>query len=214
MSTASSRTPSLKPETFLDEWNIDAQPHRSIRDSNPVPAGSHLANEGSRAELFVLLPHPRLPGLIRAIRTFLLTAWGSIHDPMVEPDVAVRRPLRYQNRVRPSFFAFKLLSRLTGDRLRVDSSLATVHGFATHDEKYQIVNLLLWNFSASPASVGLLLNNLPKDILVRQLTLDAVAPSDDENARLRPEPPARLKMGNQTMKVDLGQHAVRFWSFE
>jgi hypothetical protein len=120
----------------------------------------------------------------------------------------------YQNRVRPSFFAFKLLSRMTGDRLPLDSSLARVHGFATHDEKYLIDNLLLWNFSEKPATVEIELAKLPRDVLVRRLTLDATAPSDDENIRLRPERRARLTKGSHQIKVELEPYAVKFWSFE
>ena len=94
------------------------------------------------------------------------------------------------------------------------SSDSAVHGFATHDEKYQIDNLLLWNFSASPANVELAIEDLPKDMLVRQLTLDALASSDDENARLRPEPPANLKKGSHGLKAGLYPYGVKFWSFE
>ncbi|MFO0889480.1 MAG: hypothetical protein U0790_10120 [Isosphaeraceae bacterium] len=41
----------------------------------------------------------------------------------------------YQNCVRPSYFASSSSPRLTGERLRLDSTLPTVHGFASHDEK-------------------------------------------------------------------------------
>ena len=120
----------------------------------------------------------------------------------------------FQNRVRPSYFAFKLLSRLTGVRLRVDSSDSKVHGFATHDQQYQIDNVLFWNFAGSAASVELVLEELPKDVLVRRLTLDALASSDDENARLRPDRRMRLSKGNHRIKVELEPYGVRFWSFE
>ena len=53
----------------------------------------------------------------------------------------------FQNNVRPSYFAFKLLSRLTGVQVPLTSTAQTVHGLASHDEKYQIDNVLLWNFS-------------------------------------------------------------------
>ncbi len=120
----------------------------------------------------------------------------------------------FQDRVRPTYFTFKLLSRLTGQRVRVAASDSTIHGFATHDEQYQIDNLLLWNFSVSPANVDLAIEDLPKDMLVRQLTLNALAASDDENVRLRPEPPTTLKPGSHTLKVGLEPYGVKFWSFE
>ena len=120
----------------------------------------------------------------------------------------------YQNNVRPSYFAFKLLSRLAGERLRLASSDAAVHGFMTHDDKLQTYNLLLWNFSESPAEVVLSLENLPKNMKVRHLVLDALAPSADENARLRLERLAELKKGTQQLRVHFDPYAVRFWSLE
>ena len=60
----------------------------------------------------------------------------------------------FQNRVRPSYYAFKLLSRLTGERLRLDSTDAAVHGFATWDPKLLVYNVLLWNYSTAPRASG------------------------------------------------------------
>jgi len=207
--------PRLKPETFLDEWNMDLQDPPLDPRFQPCylleviwqmkDAGLnwscyyHIRDYHVSFEQFA-------PFFSTHGAAFMTRWWNRMpqFDGLFD----------YQNRVRPSFFAFKLLSRLTGERLRVDSSLPTVHGFATHDEKYQIDNLLLWNFSDSWASVDLVLDDLPKDMLVRQLTLDALAPSDDENARLRPEPRARMTKGNHRLTVELEPHAVRFWSFE
>ena len=61
----------------------------------------------------------------------------------------------FQNRVRPSYYAFKLLSRLTGGRLRLESTDAAVHGFATWDPKMLVYNVLLWNYSTAPVQVDL-----------------------------------------------------------
>ena len=120
----------------------------------------------------------------------------------------------YQNRVRPSYFAFKLLSRLTGEKLRTAWSDPAVHAFATHDEKYEIDSVLLWNYSNQGAILDLDLMGLPKEMLMRELTLDAVAGSDDENARLFPAPSSRLKKGDHHQKVELEPYAIKFWSFE
>jgi hypothetical protein len=120
----------------------------------------------------------------------------------------------FQNNVRPTYFAFKLLSRLTGERLRLESSTPSVHGFMTHDEKLQVHNLLLWNFLGSPIEVELHIEGLPKDVRVRHLVLDAVSNSNDENARLRPAPPSEMKKGDHRLKVQFEPYAVKFWSFE
>ena len=120
----------------------------------------------------------------------------------------------YQNHVRPAYFTFKLLSRLRGERLRLDSNHPAVHGLAAHDDLMRMQNLLLWNFSNSAVLVEILLTGHAKDLRVRHVVLDAAAASDDENARLRPEPFATLKKGDQTWRLQLEPYAVHYWSFE
>jgi hypothetical protein len=209
------RHASLKPETMLDEWNMDLGNPPSDPRFQPCYVAEtiwqmkeagldwscyyHIRDYHVRYEQFqpFFSPHGA---------AFMTRWWNRMpqFDGLFD----------FQDRVRPSYFAFKLLSRLSGQRLRVVSSDPAVHGFATHDEKYQIDNLLLWNFSASPASVELAIERLPKDVLVRQLTLDALAPSDDENARLRPERSTNLKKGSHGLKAALDPYGVKFWSFE
>jgi hypothetical protein len=207
--------PVLKPETFLDEWNMDLQDPpldprfqpcyvlETVWQMKDAGLGSscyyHIRDYHVDYEQFAPFMSPQ--GV-----AFMTRWWNRMpqFDGLFD----------YQNRVRPSYFAFKLLSRLTGDRLRFDSSLKSVHGFATHDEQYQIDNLLLWNFSDSTLSFELALEGLPRDMLVRRITLDAMAPSDEENARLLPEKRLRMKKGDHRVKVDLGAYAVKFWSFE
>ena len=207
--------PSLKPETVLDEWNMDLQDPPLDPRFQPCylleviwqmkDAGLNLSCYYHIRDFHVTYEQ-FAPFFSPQGASFMTRWWNRMpqFDGLFD----------YQNRVRPSFFAFKLLSRLTGDRLRVESSLPSVHGFATHDEKYQIDNLLLWNFSDSRASVDVLLDGLPKDMLVRRVTLDALAPSDDENARLRPEPRSRMTKGTHSLKIELEERAVIFWSFE
>lgn len=208
--------PSLeKVETFLDEWNMDLQ-------------GPPLDPQFQPCYVLEVVWQMKQAGLDWSCY-YHIRDYHVDYDqfaPFFSPQGAAfmtrwwnRMPqfdglFDYQDRVRPSFFAFKLLSRLTGERLPITSSHPTVHGFATHDEKYRIDQVLLWNFSDSPTEVELVLDDLPGETLMRRITLDALAPSDDENARLRPEPPARLAKGPQRMKLQLGPHAVKFWSFE
>jgi hypothetical protein len=120
----------------------------------------------------------------------------------------------FQNRVRPSYFAFKLLARLTGERVRLDSGDDAVHGFASWDPKLLTYNVLLWNYSTTPAQVDLAVAGAPSDLTLRQLFLDAAAPSDDENARLRPVPARHLKPGDIRIKVDLGSYGISFLALE
>jgi hypothetical protein len=120
----------------------------------------------------------------------------------------------FQNRVRPSYYAFKLLSRLTGERLKLDSGDAAVHGFATWDPRLLTYNVLLWNYAAAPAQVDLTVEGASSDLTLRQLFLDAAAPSDDENARLRPVPSSKLKQGPMQIKVALGAYGISFLALE
>ena len=120
----------------------------------------------------------------------------------------------FQNRVRPSYYAFKLLARLTGERLRLDSRDATVHGFATWDPKLLTYNVLLWNYSTQPAEVELAIEGASADLTLRRVMLDAAAPSDDENARLKPFPSRELKRGDMRVKVDLGSYGISFLALE
>ena len=120
----------------------------------------------------------------------------------------------FQNRVRPSYYAFKLLSRLTGERLRLDTGDSAVHGFATWDPRMIVYNVLLWNYSTTPAQAELAIEGAPSDLTLRQVILDAAAPSDDENARLRPLPSRELKRGDMRIKVDLGSYGITFLALE
>jgi hypothetical protein len=120
----------------------------------------------------------------------------------------------YQNQVRPAYFTFKLLSRLAGERLRVTSSSAAVHGLASHDPQLQMHNLLLWNFSPEPVAVELRLAALPKDMRVRHVVLDATGSGADENQRLRPDPLQTIRSGDQKLTLTLEPWAVHYWSLE
>jgi len=116
--------------------------------------------------------------------------------------------------VRPSYYAFKLLSRLTGERLRLDATDAAVHGFATWDPKLLVYNVLLWNYATAPAQVDLTVQGAPSDLTLRQVTLDAAAASDDENVRLKPAPARELKPADVRIRVELRSYGVTFLALE
>lgn len=120
----------------------------------------------------------------------------------------------FQDHVRPTYFAFNLLSRLTGQRLRLDCAAAGVHGLAAYDSHYHNYTLLIWNFSEQPAEFELAVEGLPGPMLMRQIKLDAAAPSDDENARLHPQSPVRVPATPPHQHVRLEPFGVQFWLFE
>lgn len=207
--------PGLNPETFLDEWNIDLS--KLPLDSRFQPcyiaetigqmkeAGLdyscyyHIRDYHVSFERFAKFMSPEG-------NVFMAKWWN-------------RRPqwdglFDYQNTIRPAYFVFKLLSRLTGERLRVSSDSATVHGLASWDEQYQLYNVLLWNFSSSPANVNLVFANPPFDLQVKPILLDALTASNDENARLKPEAPIELSRNKAAIDVTLDSYGVRFWTLE
>jgi hypothetical protein len=206
--------PSLHPETFLDEWNM------SLRDPMQDPRFqpcyiAEVAGQMKAAGLdYSCYYH---------IKDYHVSfeKFGLFMSPHGNANMSKwwnRTPqfdglFDFQNRVRPSYFVFRLLSRLTGNGLRLESSDAAVHGFATQDETYDNYNVLLWNYSATPAHAAVAFEGIAPDLIVHPLVLDAAGSSDAENARLRPLASARLadfaKRG-----VDLEPWGVVFFSIE
>jgi hypothetical protein len=205
----------LKAETILDEWNMDLMNPPLDRRFQPCyvletiwqmkDAGLdascyyHIRDWHVRPERFAPFMSPQ--------GTAFMTKWW---NRMPQFDGL----FDFQDNVRPAYSAFKLLARLTGDRLRLASTDARVRGFATHDETFQVSSLLVWNFSEAPVEVELTVDGLPKSMRVRHIVLDALAPSDDENARLRPDPPAEWKAGTHRLQVRFDPYAIHFWSLE
>ena len=87
---------------------------------------------------------------------------------------------------------------------------------ATRDDRYSSYryNLLVWNYSASPTLVEIALAGLAGDLTAKPVVLDAVAVSDDEIARLRPERPFQIKADQPTFRASLDPYGVRFWALE
>jgi hypothetical protein len=206
--------PALHPETFLDEWNM------SLRDPVQDPrfqpcfiaevawqmkaAGLdyacyyHIRDYHVSFERFGLFMSPR--GNANMAKWWNRTAqFDGLFD--------------FQNRVRPAYFAFRLLSRLMGERLRLESSDEAVHGFATWDDVYKTHNILLWNYAATPRHARVTIDDADADLVVHPLMMDAAGPNDDENARLRPLAPMRL--GEFSARgLDLEPWGMVFFSLE
>ncbi|MFB3788707.1 MAG: hypothetical protein ACE15F_20300 [bacterium] len=207
--------PRLHPETFLDEWNIDLGTPPSDPRFQPCYIAETIWRMKDAGLDYSCYYHirdyhvsfERFARFMSPGGTAFMTQWWN------------RRPqwdglFDYQNTIRPAYFLFKLLSRLTGVRLRMDSSLDTVHGFAAWDETFQLYNVLVWNFSSSPVNIEIVLNNPPGKLRARPLLFDASHPSSDENIRLRPEAPLSLEPENPVLKNELEPYGIRFWHLE
>ena len=207
--------PTLHPETFLDEWNMDlmnppldprfqpcyvAEVIWQMKDAGlDYSCYYHIRDAYVDASKFARFFSPHGTA-------FMARWWNRMpqFDGLFD----------YQNQVRPTYFSFKLLSRLAGQKLRVTSSAPSVHALASGDPELRMYNLLLWNFSNTAASLELKLTNLPRDMRARHIVLDAATANSDENARLRPEPFFQIPKGNKRLELQLEPYAVHYWSFE
>jgi hypothetical protein len=207
--------PNLKPETFLDEWNMDLMnPPRDARFQPCFVAETiwQMKDAGLDYSCYYhirdwYVAQERFARFMSPKGTIFMTRWW---NRMPQFDGL----FDYQDQVRPAYFVFKLLSRLAGERLKLSSSQPAVHGFAAHDEQLQMYNLVLWNFSSDSINAEVSLKGLQHDMRMRHLTLDATTASNDENARLRPEPFTNVSKGEQGLSLSLEPYAVHYWSFE
>lgn len=209
--------PDLHPETFLDEWNMSLgfpptdpriQPCFVAEVAWQMKEGGldyscyyHIRDYHVSFEQFS-------PFMSASGTAFMAGWWNRMpqFDGLFD----------FQDNVRPTYFTFKLLSRLTGERLPVASNGSSVHGLASRDDRYAAYqyNLLLWNFSGSLAPVEVTLEGMPEALTSKPIVLDAAVASDDETVRLRPERSFEVRPDQPVMRVSLPPYGIRFWSFE
>ncbi|MEN6428530.1 MAG: hypothetical protein ABFE13_24545 [Phycisphaerales bacterium] len=209
--------PDLHPETFLDEWNLNL----GFPPSDPRIQPCYVAEVAWQMKDAGLdyscyyhirdyhVSFERFADFMSPAGTAFMEGWW---NRMPQFDGL----FDFQDNVRPSYFTFKLLSRLTGDRLRLTTDRPNVHGFATRDDRYSSYrfNVMLWNFSTSSSKVKITFEDMPGDMAAKPILLDAITASSDEIARLRPEPPWRIESTRPSMQVDLEPYQIRFWSLE
>ncbi len=209
------RFPKLHPETFLDEWNMSLS--NPVTDPRFQPAFLletiwqmkdagldyscyyHIRDYHVQPEIFDAF-FSRKGAAAMAQWWNLMPQYDGLFD--------------YQNHVRPAYFAFSLLAHLTGQRLPLESTSKAVHGFATYDEYYGNSYALLWNYSDKPINLTLHLDGIRAALKANSVILDATAPSDDQNMRLRPAQKLRIKSGGAEIPMNLAPWQVTFWSFE
>lgn len=207
--------PTLHPETFLNEWNMSLS--NPVQDPRFQPCfiaevawqmkdGGldyacyyHIRDYHVSAETFSRFFSPRGAA-------FMARWWNRMpqFDGLFD----------YQNNIRPSYFMFKLLSRLDGERLAAVSNDARVHAFLTDDRQMETFNLTFWNYSSEPVRLRIVTSDLPSKRTAHRVRLDAETASNDENHRLRPLPPIRLEAGAASAEVRLEPYAVESWYLE
>lgn len=207
--------PSLKVETVLDEWNMDlANPPSDPRFQSCFISETiwQMKEGGLDYSCYYHIrdwhaEHDRFAKFMSPTAVAMMTRWWN-RTPQFDG------LFDYQNTPRPSYFVFKLLSRLRGERLRLTSNHSAVHGFAAHDEQARMFNVMLWNFSAIPVQAEITLGDLPNELRLRHLVFDAQAASNDENIRLRPGSVVKTKKGEHQLKTEFEPYGIQFWTLE
>ncbi len=206
--------PQLHPETMLNEWNLALM---APDDNNVVfqPA-------------FVL---ETVWNMLEAGLDY--SCYYHIRDYHVEPAAFAkfmsphgvafmagwwnRRPqcdglFDFQDEVRPAYFAFKLLSRVTGERIRVEAD--GLRAMAAYDKQYEMENVLVWNFSPTPVRAAIDFQGLGGKVKVERVKLDARDPRNDETARLKFQPATTLTPTDSRREVVIEPYGVELWFYE
>lgn len=207
--------PSLHPETILDEWNMAL----TVPPNDPRIQPAFVAETAWRMKesglTYSCFYHIRdyhvdrnqfAPFMSSGGASFMASWWNRMPQYSGLFD--------YQNVMRPDYFSFELLARITGNRLESSSNDDSVHAFLAYDKLYQYYSLMFWNFSATPVAVNLDLKDLPGPLTAHRRELDAEAPSEDENARLRPLSDITLGSDAPPEQIHLEPYGIQFWSLE
>lgn len=207
--------PTLQPETILDEWNMALTvPPADVRIQPAFVAETawRMKEAGLTYSCFYHIRDYHVdrdrfaPFFSPGGASFMASWWNRMPQYSGLFD--------YQNVMRPAYFTFELMARVTGDRLEASSNDDSVHAFLAYDKTYATYNLLLWNFSNKPVTVRFNIQGLKETLIVHRRLLDAEAPSEDENARLRPMPDSKLEPGSQPSEIQLGPYGIQSWAVE
>lgn len=204
--------PGLKPELILNEWNMSLS--NPVLDPRFQPAFIlesiwQMKDAGLDYSCYYHIrdyhvDHPRFAKFMTPAGAANMARWWNRmpqYDGLFD----------YQNTMRPSYFAFKLLSRLKGLRLPFRSGDPKVHGFLTYGDLYGAYYVVLWNFSEGPVELSVELANVPSQAQVNRRILDAATASNDENQRLRPLERLQLSEGTNQLKLSLEPYGIQYW---
>ena len=185
-----SRYPDLHCETVLDEWNMSLDHPRLEPAYQPAFLIDTIARMRAADLDYAAYYHIRdwhvdsqqfLRFMSRA-GVLNMTNWWNLtpqYDGLFD----------FQGVLRPAYFAFRMLSQLTGNRVEAKSDRAEVKLMASYDHDQQMFHVLVWNFSVEPPAAGhvtLRIGGVPPGRwTLRRLALDSDTASNQENDRLR-----------------------------
>jgi xylan 1,4-beta-xylosidase len=185
-----SQYPDLHCETILDEWNMSLSHPRLDPAYQPAFAVETISRMREAGLSYSTYYHIRdyhinpeqFGRFMSRAGTLNMANWWNLtpqFDGLFD----------FQGILRPAYFAFKMLSRLTGNRLEVKSDRPGVKLMAAYDEDQKMLHVLAWNFAveAPPASrVNLKIGGLAAARwALRRLALDSDTASNQENDRMR-----------------------------
>lgn len=122
----------------------------------------------------------------------------------------------YQGTIRPAYFVFKLLSKLTGSLVDLRIEGGKIDAFAARDAELKTLNIILWNFPAgrpAAADVVLKIANLGAgNPTFKRYRFDAGSSGDREEQRLRPEHSASCRGESVTDRFRIAPFGIHFVS--
>jgi hypothetical protein len=213
--TLLAKHPSLHPETILDEWNMAL----TVPPKDPRIQPAFIAETAWRMKesdlTYSCYYHIRDYHVDRdQFASYTSSGGASFMASWWNRMPQYSGLFDYQNVVRPAYFSFELLARVTGDRLDATSDDDSVHAFLAYDKLYKYYSLMFWNFSATQVTLKIDPRGLPGTLTVHRRMLDAETSHQDENARLVPLPDTSLTQDSAPLEISLQPYGIEFWSLE
>jgi len=182
--------PQLRCETILDEWNMSLSEPRLEPGYQPsfiIDTVAHMREAGlDYAAYYHIRDYHVSERQFLRFMSFAgamnMANWWNLtpqYDGLFD----------FQGVMRPSYFAFKMLSRLNGNRLETVVTRPGVKALAAFDPEQNMMHALVWNFAVeAPAlrNIRLLIRNFPGQRCVfRRFLLDTETASNQENDRVK-----------------------------
>ena len=148
------RFPSLKPEFMIGEWNIGLNWKRKDEEFQVcyIPeAIKNMLEAGVDYSFYYQIRDCHVPEepfkkiMSKDGARFMINYWNEMPQRFGLFD--------FQGIIKPAYFMFKLLSKLTGKFIKVDSGSETVKAFAVYNSEMKLFHVLVWNFKENPPPV-------------------------------------------------------------
>ena len=213
--TLLAKYPSLKPELIIDEWNISLNWTKEDPEfqvcfipeviNNMIKAGVDYSNYYQIRDCHV--PEEEIRKFMSEEGSrFMINWWNEKlqRDGLFD----------FQGEMRPTYFVFNMLGRMTGNFVQVSADSGAVKALATYNERMETLHVLVWNFEENtPAAckVKLSVKNMEnKRWNYRRYALDAKTPSNMENDRLKCEKEINGKMSGAEDDFELLPYGINF----